>query len=169
MSDLGNFAKKLRRLETNMNRRNGIAKSLADDFADKLRDNLPQLGDNYAKGAGNDLGYVSSTAAKQTATITWTGNQIFYIEFGTGSPAVGRYQNTPQMMDAGYAPRATGHSLGVYWTLPMDEFSTSDGKPIVTKGWEPYAPFLTTQLAYHGGQFHGGMIDATKKQVESLL
>ena len=36
MSDLGNFAKKLRSLEANMNRRNGIAKSLADDFADKL-------------------------------------------------------------------------------------------------------------------------------------
>lgn len=169
MSDFGNFANKLRNLEKNMNRRNAVAQVIADDFADTLRSNLPELGDNYAKGAGNDLGYVSSRAANQTATITWTGSQIWYIEFGTGSPAVGKYPDGAQMSDVGYGPRATGHALEMYWTLPMDQFSTADGKPVVTKGWSPYAPFYKAQLAYRSGDFDEDIASAARKLIDNLL
>lgn len=169
MSDLSNFASKLRNLESRMNRSNDVAWELASELQRDLQSNLPQLGDMYDKGAGNETGYVSAKAAKQTAILTWTGKQIWYIEFGTGTLAVGRYGDSAQMAEAGYAPRASGHSLGVYWTLPMDEYSTSDGKPVVTKGWSPYAPFYTTQLHYRSGKFDPVIKKAVKKKLESLL
>lgn len=170
MGAIGNYANKLANLEKNLNRRNDIARTIADEFSDELRKNLPALGDDYAHGAGNEVGYVSSSVSKQTATITWYGKQVWYLEFGTGSPAVGRYPDGEQMATAGgYSPRPNGHSLGVYWTLPMDEFSTSDGKPIVTKGWAPYAPFYSTQVAFRSGKFNMEIGATVRKLTDSLL
>lgn len=166
MSELTAFTAKLSKLESKMNRRTAIPQTIASEFADELRSNLPVMGNDYAKGEGNDTGYVSSKAAQGKATISWTGQQIWYIEFGTGSPAVGKYPDQAQMTDAGtYAPRATGHSLGAYWTLPMEEFSDADGKPIVTKGWAPYAPFYKTQMAFKSGKFDS----AVEKTVHDLV
>lgn len=170
MSKITDFGKKLSKLEGRMNSRKAIPQTIADEFADELRSNLPVMGSDYAAGEGNDTGYVSSKAKRGTASISWTGRQIWYIEFGTGSPAVGKYPDQAQMTDASaYAPRATGHSLGAYWTLPMDEFTDANGNPIVTKGWEPYAPFYKTQMAFRSGKFDQAVSKTLRDLIKETL
>jgi len=163
------YANKLRNLETRLNRSNATAQVVGEEFAQGVRDHLPVIQD-YRKGSGNELGRVSSRVARQTATITWSGAGIWYIEFGTGSPAVGKYPDSAQMGEAnGYEPRPNGHTLGQYWVLPMDEYSLSDGRPVITKGWAPYAPFYTTQMEYQMGKYKEPIANAAREQVENAL
>lgn len=155
--------------EKRLNSSNAVANVVASELKDELLSNLPVITD-LTKGGGNDTGYVSTRVGKQTATLRWTGKGIWYLEFGTGIVGDGMYDDPERMSDAnGYAPRPYDHALGQYWTLPMEEFSTADGKPVMTKGWAPYAPFYTTVLMFQSGKFSDKISSAVREQVEKIL
>lgn len=171
-NELKAYANKLKKLEGKLKRSNDVPKVLASELENALVRNLPQFSDawDYKIGGANGTGVVRSSAANQTASLTWSGDQIWYLEFGTGAPAVGKYPDPQTMAEAGgYAPRPSGHLFGSKWALPKDEYQTEDGKWVVSGGWQPYAPFYFTVLLYKSGKFNQPMEDALRKQLENLL
>jgi len=155
--------------ERRLNSTNAVPSVIASELKQEMLSNLPEITD-LTKGGGNDTGYVSTKVGKQTATLRWTGTGIWYIEFGTGIVGDGKYGDPERMNDAnGYAPRPYDHALGQYWTLPMEEYSTADGKPVMTKGWVPYAPFYTTVLMFQQGKFSQQIARAVREQVDKIL
>lgn len=171
-NELKAYANKLKKLEGKLKRSNDVPKVLASELENALVRNLPQFSgaDDYAIGGANSTGVVRSAAVNQTASLIWSGDQIWYLEFGTGSPAVGKYPDPQTMAEAGgYYPRPDGHVFGSKWVLPMDEYRYSTGAPIVSRGWQPYAPFYFTVLLYKSGKFNQPMEDALRKQLENLL
>lgn len=140
---------KLNSLDSKLKRSNDMAKAAGEAFADKLAENINTTVasiDDPSQGSANNIGRVSRPAVKGgTATVKWSGNQIHYLEFGAGIEGDGKYPDGAQMAEYGYQPQPYGHHAGVWWILPS-KYTTSEGKPVFSKGWVPYAPFYSTQL-----------------------
>lgn len=139
---------KLNSLEGKIKRSNDMAKAAGEAFADKLTDNVNAAAvvSDPAKGGANSTGSVLRPTVKGgVATVRWSGNQIHYLEFGTGIVGLGKYPDGAQMAEYNYQPQPYGHRLTTWWILPS-EHTTAEGRPVWTEGWVPYAPFYTTQL-----------------------
>lgn len=174
-SEIAKFASKLKRLERTMNRRNAISEVIADNLLHELNTNLsriPQGVDQFEIGGANDVGHASASGAHQTATLRWSGNQIWYLEFGTGAVGLGQYQDPIRMAEAnGYTPRPwhwDGSGVSSYWRSPP-EYADATGRRFLTNGWAPYAPFFNTMLVYQNGQFNSAIEKAVNELTESLL
>lgn len=143
------FITKLSSLEGKIKRSNDMAKAAGEAFSDKLTENVNATAasvSDLSKGAANKTGKVlKPTVRSGVATVKWSGNQIHYLEFGTGVEGDGKYKDPAQMAEYDYSPQPDGHHVGQWWVLPS-KYTTSEGKPVFSKGWAPYAPFYTTQV-----------------------
>lgn len=144
---------RLNSLDSKLKRSNDMAKAAGEAFADKLADNVNNAASvsDPSQGGANGIGRVSRPAVKGgMATVRWSGNQIHYLEFGTGIEGDGKYPDGAQMAEYGYQPQPYGHHAGQWWILPS-KYTTAEGKPVFSKGWQPYAPFYSTQLEARNG------------------
>lgn len=153
-NSISQLVSRLNSLDGKLRRSNDMAKAAGEAFYTELQNNINSSVatiDDFSKGAANNSGRVTQPTVKGgVATVKWSGNQIHYLEFGTGLVGSGKYPDQAQMAEYGYEPRPTGHHAGTWWILPS-QYTTAEGKPVFTQGWEPYAPFYKTQLLARNG------------------
>lgn len=169
-NDLNDFIGKMKSLESRLKRSNDLSKTVADLLKTEMSKNLGSMvGIPPEKGGGNDLGSIRTTAKNQIATLTWKGDQIWYLEFGTGIVGAGRYPDGSTMAEAnGYSPRPMGHSDGEFWRLPH-EFDLADGTGVYSSGWKPYAPFYKTMTQVQNGSFDEEIGKTVDELIERYL
>lgn len=171
-SDLRKFIRNLSTLEGKVKRSTVPAKTLSESLKKEMLDNMTVLQTATAeKGGLNDTGRVSVKAKSNEVTLKWTGDQIFYLEFGTGIQGDGRYKDESLMASKGYKHRPTAswrENGGTVWTLP-EEYTDSNGERIKSDGWEPYAPFYKTKQAYLRGAMKPELEQAVRELVKSKL
>lgn len=170
---ISQLTSRLKSLDGKIKRSNDMAKAAGEAFYSELQNNVnSSIGsiDDFAKGAANNIGRVNQPTVKSgVATVKWSGNQIHYLEFGTGLVGSGKYPDQAQMAEYGYESQPTGHHAGTWWILPA-QYTTSEGKPVFTQGWTPYAPFYKTQLtARYGDLFTKPITDALTDLIERNL
>lgn len=172
-NSISQLKSKLQSLDGKIKRSNDMAKAAGEAFRGELENNVnATVGaiNDFAQGAANDPGRVLKPTVKSgVATVRWSGNQVHYLEFGTGLVGDGKYPDQAQMAEYGYEPQLDGHRLGTKWVLPS-RYTTSEGKPVMTQGWLPYAPFYNTQLiAKNGDLFTVPVTNALVKLIERNL
>lgn len=166
---ISGLARKLKSLDSKVKRSNDIAKAAGEAFQTKLVSNVNEAAakaNDFSSGAANSFGKVAKPTVKGgEATVRWSGNQIHYLEFGTGIEGDGKYPDASQMAEYGYEPQPYGHHAGIWWILPS-QYTTSEGKPVFSKGWVPYAPFYHTQLEAR----YGSLLDVpVEKALRNLI
>lgn len=182
-SEIKQFATRLKKLPRELTRDGTIAETIGDEFCKELAKRIPS-GLDITKGGGNDEpSRVDFRKTQRSVTPFWTGNQVYYLEYGTGSPAVGKYPDSERMLESNteygpYAPRPLGHNLGAYWRLPdlywkqPDTLQNGNSSVVdyyVTKGWEPYAPFYLTVQQFKMGAFNKPIEQRVHEIAESKL
>lgn len=141
MREIKKLINRYKALPNRVSKSNDPAKALAQAMRNDLDlqiVELPAL--DFAEGGANDSGYSKTKVGRQTATLSWVGDGVEYLEFGTGIEGVNMpYPNPSLMREHVYEPQAHGHIHDMYWILPMD-YVGRDGEPVETCGWKPYKP-----------------------------
>lgn len=95
---------------------------------------------NISDFDGNEKGSTFGTAVDLNATIEWQGDQVQFLEFGTG--IVGSHQpyegEVPSGWEYGKGKYSGKHADG-HW-----HYSKNGGEPILTYGIPAYGPMLHT-------------------------
>lgn len=104
-----------------------ITEKVALDTADKVRSNIatiPDIDGNIlgASGEAVSVRFMGATDLR----VTWVGEQIAYLEFGTGAAGSGKYPNQASMHKFNYSPDPT-KKIWVYDSKVTGNYEVSHG------------------------------------------
>lgn len=178
-TEIGKLATRVKNIDKNLLRTGSVTNQLRQDLLSELDAQLSTLPDtgNMEMGGANDRGVASSVSTNKTVNLRWVGEAVYYLEFGTGAPAVGAYPDASRMAEAvteygPYAPRPDNHwngwRRGAEWKLP-EEYGHADGSPVYSSGWVPYAPFYKTIHAYESGKFKDNLEREVQTRTKTLI
>lgn len=132
-SSLQRAVNKLRNLSDSLQRKsNYCAMQLAKEGESELATQITFIADFD----GNDAGTIDSLMTDNGAELHWRGDQVDFLEFGTGPTG-----NVLPYNDEGAKP-----SYWEYRTSPWYYYNATIGATIETYGIPAYAPMLNTAI-----------------------
>ena len=114
-----------------------IAEGIRDDVIAGIA-SIQDKDGNYL-GSDNPNASVKAMAAKIGYQVIWQGEQIAYLEFGTGAAGASGGYSGSAMAEAGYSPDPTKEM----WYYPDNVI----GDAVLSHGLMPQAPMLNASIA----------------------
>ena len=140
-----------------------VEQTVAQDVAQTVRANIAMIQDldgNYL-GGDNPNAAVSVEVGMPGHDVIWRGNQIAYLEFGTGSAGASSLYPGGAMGEAGYYPDPTKDKW-VYLDRKTDE-------PTWSHGLAPQAPMYRASVAMRFGNPYAPAITALRRMVRDAI